>query len=180
MAEKVYLNGKLIDGDEAKVTVFDAGLQHGVGLFETMRSHRGSIFRLGAHVSRLKTSAAQFGMVIDGDDESFAHAIGELLTANGLSDARIRITVTAGSVRVGIHVGPVELMAQDAFGQHVNMAARVLDKARDGGIWVSDRVREDVEAVGLSTERNLRWTEHAGESVKGFPGTYTLWSVTCS
>jgi len=104
MAEKVYLNGKLIDGDEAKVTVFDAGLQHGVGLFETMRSHRGSIFRLGAHVSRLKTSAAQFGMVIDGDDESFAHAIGELLTANGLSDARIRITVTAGSVRVGIHV----------------------------------------------------------------------------
>ncbi len=105
MPEKVHLNGKLLDAEEAKVTVFDAGLQHGVGLYETLRSYRGNIFRLNDHMVRMKSSADHLGMVVDGDEKTFEKAIGELLTANGLADARLRITVTAGSVRVGIHLG---------------------------------------------------------------------------
>jgi branched-chain amino acid aminotransferase len=105
MPEKVYLNGKLLDADEAKITVFDAGIQHGVGLYETLRSYRGSVFRLKDHLDRMKNSAADLGLVMDGNEAAFTKAIGELLTANGLSDARLRITVTAGSIRVGIHLG---------------------------------------------------------------------------
>ncbi|MFA5865017.1 MAG: aminotransferase class IV [Phycisphaerae bacterium] len=105
MAEKVYFNGKLVDAEDAKITVFDSGLQHGVGLFETLRSYRGSVFRFADHIARLKSSASQLNMVVDGDAKAFEKSINELLTANGLSDARIRMTVTAGSVRVGIHLG---------------------------------------------------------------------------
>ncbi len=105
MAEKVYLNGKLVDAEEAKITVFDTGLQHGVGLFETCRSYRGTVFRLDAHIRRMVLSASQFSMAIDEKIEVYKKAIDELLVANGLSDARIRITVTAGSVRVGMHLG---------------------------------------------------------------------------
>jgi len=105
MAEQVFLNGKLVDADEAKVTVFDTGLQHGVGLFETLRTYRGSVFRLEEHVERLRNSASMLGMVVEDRVDIYRKGINELLVANGLSDARIRITVTAGSVRVGIHQG---------------------------------------------------------------------------
>lgn len=105
MAEKVYLNGKLVDADAATVTVFDTGIQHGVGLFETLRSYRGSVFRLREHVERLKRSASYLGMVVEEKEDLYAGAVDELLKANGLSDARLRITVTCGSARVGIHRG---------------------------------------------------------------------------
>ena len=105
MAEQVFLNGELVAADEAAVGVFDAAFQHGVGLFEVLRSYAGRVFRLTQHVERLKESAAALGMVVDMDAAGFADAIDKLLRANDLTDARVRITVTGGSVRVGIHQG---------------------------------------------------------------------------
>ncbi|HEX8068395.1 MAG TPA: adenylate/guanylate cyclase domain-containing protein [Pyrinomonadaceae bacterium] len=80
-------------------------------------------------------------------------------------------------IRVGIHIGPVEVSAEDAFGQQVNMAARVEAKAQDGGIWVSAKVKEDIDTLGAARHKNLKWDEHAGQELKGFPGQFTLWSV---
>ena len=53
MSEIVYLNGRLIPRDAAMVSVHDGGWLHGAGLFETMRAHHGTIFRLDAHLDRL-------------------------------------------------------------------------------------------------------------------------------
>ena len=36
----VWLNGSIETVDEARVSAFDAGFQHGVGLFETMSFQR--------------------------------------------------------------------------------------------------------------------------------------------
>ncbi len=105
MTEQVYLNGKLVPAEKATVSVFDAGLQHGVGLFEAIRCYGGKPFRLGDHIGRLNNSAADLGMIVDVKLEQFAEAVGDLLRANELSDARVRITVTGGSVRVGMHEG---------------------------------------------------------------------------
>jgi len=105
MSEKVYLDGELVEADEARLTVFDTALQHGVGLFEILRSYSGKIFRLGEHIERLKRSASELGLVVDADAGEFGRAVDELLAANGLTDARVRITVTGGSARVGIHRG---------------------------------------------------------------------------
>jgi small GTP-binding protein len=80
-------------------------------------------------------------------------------------------------IRAGIHIGPVEVDAGDAFGQQVSMAARVEAKAEDGGIWVSTQVKEDIDTLQATKHSQLRWTEHAGEELKGFPRKYTLWSV---
>lgn len=80
-------------------------------------------------------------------------------------------------IRAGIHVGPVEVSSGDAFGQQVNMAARVEAKAKDGGIWVSAKVKEDVDTLRSSKHRELKWTEHHDEELKGFPQKCTLWSV---
>ena len=57
MQEKVFLNDKLVDVERAHVSVRDSGLLYGAGLFETMRSHNGVVFRLEDHLDRLLSSA---------------------------------------------------------------------------------------------------------------------------
>ncbi len=81
-------------------------------------------------------------------------------------------------IRAGIHIGAVEVSSGDAFGQQVNMAARVEAKAKGGGIWVSAKVKEDVDMLRSPGHKRLKWTEHPDEELRGFePRKYTLWSV---
>jgi len=93
---KVWLNGELIDWDAARVSAMDAGFLHGVGLFETLRAYNGRIFRLEAHYERLRRSATALRLPLLPDAERFRRALEEVLAANGLSDARLRLTVTPG------------------------------------------------------------------------------------
>ncbi|HEX8178283.1 MAG TPA: adenylate/guanylate cyclase domain-containing protein [Pyrinomonadaceae bacterium] len=80
-------------------------------------------------------------------------------------------------IRAGIHIGPVEVNAGDAFGQHVNMAARVEAHAKGAGIRVSMKVKEDVDSLRAARHKKLKWIEHTDQELKGFPQKYTLWSV---
>ena len=99
MSEYVFLNEQLVDSDTAHISVHDAGLLHGVGLFETMRSYHRWVFRLADHLDRLFASAAALGIAITQDRTDIVTAIGRLLEANNLQEARLRLTVTRGSIR---------------------------------------------------------------------------------
>jgi branched-chain amino acid aminotransferase len=57
MALKIWLDCKLVDQEEAKVSVFDHGLLYGDGVFEGIRVYNGKVFELEAHVKRLYESA---------------------------------------------------------------------------------------------------------------------------
>ncbi len=96
MTEQVYINGELVERSEARVSVFDRGLLYGYGLFETMRSYDGQVFRLDRHLSRLARSADMLGIGEALDVAELGRAVYDTISANGLSDARIRLTVTAG------------------------------------------------------------------------------------
>jgi small GTP-binding protein len=80
-------------------------------------------------------------------------------------------------IRAGIHIGQVEVSAGDAYGQHVNMAARVEAKAKHGGIWVSAKVKDDIDILRAARYQQLKWVAHKSQKLKGFPGSYMLWSV---
>ena len=99
MGEKVSLNGRLIEADQASISVFDGGLQHAAGLFETMRAYGGVIFRLDAHLQRLIDSARKLALPISLDRDRLAEDCRRVLTANGLTGARMRLTCTIGSIR---------------------------------------------------------------------------------
>jgi len=96
MTEQVYINGELVERSEARVSVFDRGLLYGYGLFETMRSYDGQVFRLDRHLSRLARSADMLGIGEALDVSELGRAVYDTISANELSDARIRLTVTAG------------------------------------------------------------------------------------
>jgi len=99
MSEFVFLNDNLADADEAQISVHDTGLLHGVGLFETMRSYNGKVFRLDDHLDRLFRSAAALNITITQSRDEMTAAIDKLLEANQLRDGRLRLTVTSGSIR---------------------------------------------------------------------------------
>ena len=57
MSLKIYIDGKLYDKENAKISVYDHGLLYGDGVFEGMRSYGGRVFRLAEHIDRLWDSA---------------------------------------------------------------------------------------------------------------------------
>ena len=71
---------------------------YGYGLFETMRSYGGRVFRLEAHYRRLIESAATLDIPSHLTFDGLRTAIDILLEKNGLLDARIRLTLTAGTM----------------------------------------------------------------------------------
>lgn len=96
--EKVFLNDKLVDIDKASISVTDSGFLYGAGLFETMRSHNGVVFALKDHLDRLFASADVLSINNPYEREFIGEAITELLCANKLTDARLRLTLTNGSM----------------------------------------------------------------------------------
>lgn len=94
----VYLNGKMIPPEKALIGHDDAGIQHGVGLFETMFAQNGRAFRLQQHLERLAASSAQLGLTRELDIESLAQAVDKTLKHNKIERARLRLTLTPGRV----------------------------------------------------------------------------------
>lgn len=104
MEEIVYLNGSLIPRSQAQVSVYDHGFLYGFGLFETMRAYNGTIFLLDRHLDRLLHSARVIGLDLGLTVTELAGACIGVLRANGLKDARLRLTVSRGEV--GSFPGP--------------------------------------------------------------------------
>ena len=99
---KVYINGKLFDKEEAKISVFDHGLLYGDGVFEGIRSYGGTVFRLKEHLDRLYDSAKAILLEIPISKEEMAKAVKETLDANGIKDGYIRLIVTRGVGTLGL------------------------------------------------------------------------------
>jgi class 3 adenylate cyclase/GTPase SAR1 family protein len=80
-------------------------------------------------------------------------------------------------IRAGVHIGPMHVEENDVFGGAVNFAARVVSAIEGPEIWLSDRAKEDLERGGARQHKQLRWERHEGVRMKGFSGSFTLWSL---
>ena len=112
--DNVYLNGRIVPADQAGISVSDAGFLHGASVFTTMLARNGVVFRLDRHLKRLLGTAKILGLQVAGTAEELAAATCELLRANDLREARLRITLSPGSVRAG---GPTAVITADALGE---------------------------------------------------------------
>jgi len=102
MGSRVWLNGELVQREEAKISVFDHGLLYGDGVFEGIRSYNGRVFRLKEHIRRLFDSANGIRLAIPLAADELAKAVADTLQANGLADAYIRVVVTRGAGTLGL------------------------------------------------------------------------------
>lgn len=110
----VYLNGKIIPAEQATISVFDAGLLHGTSLFTTMLGRNGKVFRLEKHLSRLLGQVASLRLAHDATAEGLSAAVYDLLKANDLAQARLRITLTPGAA--GDEPAPTTLITASPLG----------------------------------------------------------------
>jgi len=108
--EWVFLNGRFLEGGEAAVPALDRGLLYGYGLFETMRSYDGRVFRLDEHYRRLSEGAAVLDLPPALTLDDLRVAVETLLESNGLADAYLRLTVTAGPTPVDGGASPSILL----------------------------------------------------------------------
>lgn len=103
MALKIWLDDKLVDQSEAKVSVFDHGLLYGDGVFEGIRVYNGRIFELEAHIKRLYESAKVIRLDISMTAEKLINAVEKTVKANRVGDGYIRLVVTRGVGALGIN-----------------------------------------------------------------------------
>lgn len=99
---KVWVNGRFVDRDQAMVSVFDAGLQHGIGLFETMLAQSGRVYRLREHLERLAASARELRLTDELRVGPLAEAVERTVAESGLTEgrARVRLTLTGGDLNL--------------------------------------------------------------------------------
>ncbi len=181
---KAWINGSFVEVAEAKVGFFDAGFQHGIGLFETMLARDGAVLRLEAHLERLATSARALRLFDPLRIEPLAEAVQLCLDTNALSDARIRITLTAGDMGkpfAGANAAsPQPPQPQPTIAIHVQPPTRYPDELFAQGVGVSiahDRVNEHDQFASHKTL--AYWPRIAALQRAGAAGcAESLWFTT--
>jgi len=99
-AKSIWMDGELVDWDEATVHVTSFGLHYGFGFFEGIRCHSTpagpAIFRLTDHLRRLQRSAAVYDVQLPYPVEELYSACKQVVSANGLTDCYLRPIVFLG------------------------------------------------------------------------------------
>jgi branched-chain amino acid aminotransferase len=99
---RVYINGKLFDRDDAKVSVYDHGLLYGDGVFEGIRVYNSKVFRHKEHIDRLYESARHIALEIPLSPADMTKAVEDTVKANNKVDGYIRLLVTRGPGNLGL------------------------------------------------------------------------------
>jgi branched-chain amino acid aminotransferase len=93
----VNIDGRLVPRDEAGVSPFDSSVQNGDAVWEGLRVYDGRVFRLEAHLARLRSSAAALRYEGMPADETLVRELARTLEANGMRDGiHVRLTVSRG------------------------------------------------------------------------------------
>jgi branched-chain amino acid aminotransferase len=99
---KVWIDGEIVAGSEARLPVTDHGLLYGDGVFEGLRCYAGRVFRLGDHLQRFAVSARSIGLELPVDLGSIEKIVLETARAHGAEDGYLRLIATRGVGSLGV------------------------------------------------------------------------------
>ena len=105
-ADRVWLNGEIVEGPDAAIAPRDRGFLYGDGFFETTRILNGHALFLDLHLARLAASCRETGFGWEPDSEEMAAAVAGLVAANRAADGYLRISVSRG-----VHSGALTELA---------------------------------------------------------------------
>ena len=125
--DKIWMNGELVNWDEARIHVLSHVVHYGYGVFEGIRCYRQSdgipaIFRLEDHIRRLFDSAHILQLQSPYDRETWIGACAEAIRVNGLGDAYLRPVLAVGYGELGlgsIHNPPICSVAAFEWGAYL-------------------------------------------------------------
>lgn len=98
----VYLDGKFVPKNEAKISVWDHGFLYGDGVFEGIRCYNGRVFRLEQHLNRLYDSAKSIHLNIPISKDEMREKVLETFKTNGFHDSYCRLVISRGPGDLGL------------------------------------------------------------------------------
>ena len=99
---KVWIDGAIVEGSQARIPVTDHGFLYGDGVFEGMRVYSRRIFRFDDHLSRLASGARCLGLAIPGGVEAARRIVIDTARAHDRNDAYLRLIVSRGEGPLGV------------------------------------------------------------------------------
>ena len=139
---KIYIDGKLYEKQDAKISVFDHGLLYGDGVFEGIRAYDRLVFKLEEHIDRLYESAHSIMLKIPMTRAQMIKAVCDTLKANDLKDSYIRLVVTRG-------VGDLGLDPRKCTGKPSVII--ITDKI---ALYPEEMYKNGIEIISVPTVRN--------------------------
>ena len=95
---QLYINGKWVKENEARVPIQDGGFLYGDCLFETVRVVKGQLFRYAKHLERLQQGMAVTRLKLSVTPAALLKLCQKFITNNDLRDGLLRIIVTRGTI----------------------------------------------------------------------------------
>jgi branched-chain amino acid aminotransferase len=142
MSQVIYLNGKYVNKEDAKISVYDHGFLYGDGIFEGIRIYNGNIFKCKEHLNRLYDSAKSIMLDIPLSYEEMEQALIESVNKNGLRNGYIRLVVSRGDGNLGLDPRRCP-------------KANVIIIVEQLAIYSEDDYRNGLKIVSVSTRRNI-------------------------
>jgi branched-chain amino acid aminotransferase len=108
--DKIWLNGKILSVEEAKISLFSHALHYGTGAFEGIRAYKqknggGAIFRLREHMERLQDSVKIMGFEIPFTLDEMCKAAIDACKANHFEECYVRPLAFIGDGPLGVFPG---------------------------------------------------------------------------
>lgn len=141
MPDIAFINGRFLPWEEATVSIDDRGFQFGDAVYEVLRTYRGVLFELTAHLARLDRSARELSLRQPYTNDQWTRWIQQGLDLAGYQDAKIYIQLTRG-------VAPREHSVPSDIPPTVVMTIRKFHP-------LAPDVRR--EGVSACTREDLRW-----------------------
>mgnify|MGYP006289896519 CR=1 FL=1 len=138
---KVWLNDRLVDEKDARISVFDHGVLYGDGVFEGIRVYNGKIFDLKEHLQRLYQSAKAIRLEVFMDIDQMSDAVQKTVDANGVENGYIRLVVTRGEGSLGLN-------------PFVCKNSQIFIIADDIQLYPEELYEEGMKVISASTVRN--------------------------
>ncbi|QVL30067.1 branched-chain-amino-acid transaminase [Telmatocola sphagniphila] len=141
MSNRVYINGKLYDKADAKISVYDHGLLYGDGVFEGIRIYNGKVFKNKEHIARLYESAKSIHLEIPIPPDGMLADVEETVKVNQKVDGYIRLIVTRGVGNLGLDPRKCE--------------PNIIIIVDDISLYPAELYENGLEIITASTTRNL-------------------------
>lgn len=107
---KIWMDGKFVDWNNAKIHILTHGLHYGTAVFEGIRCYstkKGpAIFRLEEHIKRLVNSCKMYHMTLEFSEEELRETIIETIKINNVEDCYIRPICYYGYGKMGVNPLP--------------------------------------------------------------------------
>jgi len=102
MKKTVSIDGRLVNDEDAKISVLDHGLLYGDGLFEGIRVRAGRVFRIEKHLARLSVGARAIGLELPFSPSEIGRIVTSAVREFGQKEAYVRLIVTRGEGPLGV------------------------------------------------------------------------------